>query len=845
MKRLFYIFTFFLLGATPIFAQNKSIVLVDTIACPKSNINLNISNNYSSVIWSPKIDISCNNCLTPIITVNKKANYIGIANKKDGSIDTLIIKVKPFEIKVGPDRKVCLGDSFKFYPIEVLKNATYKWQPGNNISCTACANPTFNGISAGQIEYLITGNLQGCIVKDTVKVVIVPELAPLLKLTKINNVCRDSTIFIGSTFNDPNNNYVWTALGTNFTSNQSNPQVTLTQDVTFKVSVTNAKCFFPVVDSVTIKVGQPFKINLSDTSLCYGTKLPLNIEKPIKGVNYTWSPAKFFDNPNNLNSPFTATETGVYKINATNGCKVEKQININILPIPNFNIIASSSDICKGEEVKLNISKLDTSSKFKWLLPINNCINCLDQTLNLDTTTTFKVLATLKTCTIEKAIKINVKQSEQIVINPNQTTICQGSSTQLNIPLSTQNGYKWSGFGLSCKDCPNPIAKPDTTTTYTIKGKSATNGCPSFGSVLIKVDKNPKPNKNPLPDICNNSPDSVKLLINPNPNYKYTWTFGNQISNNPKLTVKPSVLTNYYLKTTSGVCEVLDTVSVGNYNAKLTISKDTLVCRGSKLTFMATVTGDQSGKFYWIPGNISGALYSIANPQTSTTYQVRYDFNGRCPQYKNVTAKVKNDSIYLSIFPNTDFYLFPEGKIFQITADATPSNGFKTINWFELRSKPGDDTKFDTTFLSKELFSKLSVTPKCYWDGSKRINAKYKYLASALFNDGCKITSVSPELFPDCTVVKYPLAFAPESSEINNRVFTAYFNGDNNIKIEKISIYNRFGQLVYSGIEPWNGYSNNNSAEEIVPSDVYMYKIQIRYADDFIETKNGDITVLR
>jgi hypothetical protein len=295
----------------------------------------------------------------------------------------------------------------------------------------------------------------------------------------------------------------------------------------------------------------------------------------------------------------------------------------------------------------------------------------------------------------------------------------------------------------------------------------------------------------------------------------------------------------------NGLCSIKDSIFVGLYNAELFVSNDTLVCKGAKLTLKAFVKGDQSGKFYWTPGNSTGPIYSIANPQTSTTYQVRYDFDGRCPQFKTITASVRKDSLTLAISPDNGFYLFPEGKLFKLKADVYPVGGYKTLNWYECKSKFTDIARFDTTYLKTEIASTLNVKPTCAWDGEQRVNQKFVYIAEVQFLDGCVQKIASPELQPECTEVQIPLAIAPESSDIRNNVFNAYFKGSESVKVEKIMIYNRWGQIVYNGIEPWNGHYQNKISEDSVPTDVYMYQIVIRYGDGYLEYKSGDVTVLK
>jgi len=66
-------------------------------------------------------------------------------------------------------------------------------------------------------------------------------------------------------------------------------------------------------------------------------------------------------------------------------------------------------------------------------------------------------------------------------------TIAIGDSTTLNGTGGTINSWE-PPRGLSCIDCPNPIAYPDTTTMYYLS-VTDDNGCKSIDSVLVTVDE--------------------------------------------------------------------------------------------------------------------------------------------------------------------------------------------------------------------------------------------------------------------------------------------------------------------------------------------------------------------
>jgi gliding motility-associated-like protein len=67
---------------------------------------------------------------------------------------------------------------------------------------------------------------------------------------------------------------------------------------------------------------------------------------------------------------------------------------------------------------------------------------------------------------------------------PNQC-ICPGQSVNIGCDFDLNIGYSWSpSTNLSCTNCPNPVATPATTTTYTV---SSGNGCSSV-SMTVFVD---------------------------------------------------------------------------------------------------------------------------------------------------------------------------------------------------------------------------------------------------------------------------------------------------------------------------------------------------------------------
>jgi len=101
-------------------------------------------------------------------------------------------------------------------------------------------------------------------------------------------------------------------------------------------------------------------------------------------------------------------------------------------------------------------------------------------------------------------------------------TICHGSSTQFDI----QGGlvYSWTpSTGLSCTDCPNPIASPTSNTTYTVVINEGT--CVRTVSRLVRVS-NPTITSTVTQPLCNgNTNGAINITMTGGyAPYSYAWS---------------------------------------------------------------------------------------------------------------------------------------------------------------------------------------------------------------------------------------------------------------------------------------------------------------------------------
>jgi gliding motility-associated-like protein len=100
----------------------------------------------------------------------------------------------------------------------------------------------------------------------------------------------------------------------------------------------------------------------------------------------------------------------------------------------------------------------------------------------------------------------------------------------------------------------------------------------------------------------------------------------------------------------------------------------------------------------------------------------------------------------------------------------------------------------------------------------------------------------------NCPVLNLPNAFTPNGDNINDE-FTPIKDSIDFIDDVTISIYNRYGKLVYQTNDPfikWNGKENNNGND--LPTGTYFYTIEyseIRLKGLKSKAKTGYIELLR
>ncbi|UAY51014.1 PKD domain-containing protein [Ferruginibacter albus] len=258
------------------------------------------------------------------------------------------------------------------------------------------------------------------------------------------------------------------------------------------------------------------------------------------------------------------TNAGVYKIklrilNST-GCSDTTSKIIEAYAVP---VVDAGKDftICEKQGQSLNPTGADT---YSWS-PVNglSCSNCTSPVATPASETKYYVTgATTHGCTAKDSIDIKVKYPFTMTYG-NSDSLCRGGSRTFHANGAAT--YAWSpSRGLSSTTSANPVAQPDSTTTYQVIGTDDLGCFKDTGYIKLKIFQIPTVDAGPDKTInVGQSLDLVPTISDDVIDVK--WYPTGSVSRNfyPGITVKPNQTTEYTVEVKNqGGCTMSDRVSV-------------------------------------------------------------------------------------------------------------------------------------------------------------------------------------------------------------------------------------------------------------------------------------------
>lgn len=222
-------------------------------------------------------------------------------------------------------------------------------------------------------------------------------------------------------------------------------------------------------------------------------------------------------------------------------------------------------------------------------------------------------------------LNFTVNLTPTIIATPPSVVLCKGNTVNLN--ATGGNTYTWfPNEGLSCSNCATPIASPQTSISYVVKGESL-NGCFAFDTVNIKVVQPIKMEFGLGDTICVGQ--STNLFARGA--FSYTWSpaLGLNRIDIPNPIASPTVTTRYQVIGRDENNCFADTatmlVAVGQYPVVF-LGPDTTLATGDLYPLKNVITNGPIRTWEWTPPlnlNCTNCPEPIATIKNSITYRLK------------------------------------------------------------------------------------------------------------------------------------------------------------------------------------------------------------------------------
>ena len=545
------------------------------------------------------------------------------------------------------------------------------------------------------------------------------------------------------------------------------------------------------------------KIGTTDSILCMPA--PLICKNSIaNGNSFLWdfgdgtkskslNPTHYYLNPGTYSIKLIVTDT----INCNSKDSVFFQVKVKKF---SGGIITPPSQVCKNTPFQLEAFGGD---KYSWL-PENlfNNPSLAKPISSIDETNNFTVNISDE-CGSE-TFNFTVSISYPIGSVSKDTSICIGGSATLF--ASGGLSYKWtpSNF-LNNATIQKPISNANQTITYYVEIKTI-DGCFLVDTTKVTVITTPPfPILSDTLNMCSGNP----ITIQANGAEKYSWSPNNKINTliGNTIIVNPTNDATYFCKFENACGVKNDSVFVDVMTIDIITGKDTIICPKEP----AYLSASGGIKYIWYENSIfldSTTSKIIVHPKELSIYTVIGTDKNSC---KDTT------SFNIHLFPNPRFDLGPD--IIAIFGEQ--------LQLGSISNSAGNYVWSPSEYLTCTTCSNPIANP----------DKNLIYTVNFTDINGCKTSDNVKIIYNG--LLYTPNSFTPDGTI--NKVFKAE---GSNIKSFELSIFNRWGELVFlsnSITEGWDGTYKGVKCQD----GTYIWKI---IYSDFNSPKKelvGHINLLR
>lgn len=791
--------------------------------------------------WSPPGIFDNPDIAAPTIE-SVQEGWVSVEGHVGNCVDTDSIYIQAItpEITIEPltPISICQGDSVTLTVHDNVDGQGFAWTPDPTISdvtaTTITVAPDFSNI------YQANVNIFGCGASDDINI----DVNPFFPANVGNDtiICQNySTPLATIDFVSDQMLYEWTPVDGLDDPSSPTPIATPEETTTYTVTSMAANGACSTMESITVTVlPANIEINPSPAFICDGESIQLTATTSTgNNDGFQWVPQSSTLPDSTALSIEVAPSfsTYYYTTFAANGCDILDSVLVRVDSLPEMTVMADpfKDPYCEGDLLTLSSPVYESyyypDMMHQWLPGpgMESPDSLYNLVLTAQDTFTYIRINTNNACVDTTEITINVEKPIPMEITPASVEICSGESVDLTLNYAGTGEISWAsdpdGATFSCDACFTP--------TVNVGGQSSVitatsdDVCPSSASATIQVIPAPivmLPN-----DMTFCAGDVDSILLYPPPYFDqntYQWsspTDNTVSSSDPGLVVLPEVTTTYVLSATNDCGMAEDEINIIIIDEEPTVTVgEVIVCSGQPGTLVAETDASQPSVelFDWeINGlHFDGNNFSFAGITTNTTGVLHYSYGPCYTEDIPFTIRVV-DEFEVSLMSDVTSVL--AGGTVELTATTTPELPNLTYTW-----KIGDVELGET---STPAFT--AVVPA----GS----AGEPIEVIVTMEEGC---TSSATISIEIVEVEIPNVFTPNNDSVNDE-FKAFYPEDSGVIVSKITVFNRWGQIVYEASDntAWNGMFKDKPAA----SDVYVYHITFDLGSGRSLERSGELTLLR
>jgi len=699
---------------------------------------------------------------------------------------------------------------------------SYLWQgPGGATYNTSAIliNPV-SAIHAG-VYSLTAMALSGCTaaLSATVTVISSPTLTALG-----NTVCVGQPLTFAANASSGSTFY-WSGPNS-FTSSLQNPfavSSTSLMSGVYTVTVTNVAQCYSTASVQGLVLSVPVPSIVSQATACTGDAVQLN---GSGGNTSTWQGPTGFNSAlqNPLIASVSPSHSGTYTLVASNGyCSANAVKSLTVFAVPHVTLV-SNSPVCETKSLSLHVLAGAGVVSYKWLGPFGFS-DSLNYTGRDSTKLSFAGVYSITVTNIHSC-KTSVKDSA--FVTPKPVLVVSGATVCLNekaiLKATGAVSYSWTGPGVFYSNTASPLINSASHVQpyqYTVVGSA--NNCTSvaYATVLTR----------PLPTLSINLSDTrvcanATLAMSAEGGRSYKWECPGELIYREK-----NVVTAPF------------TAGINNYTLTVTDSA------GCYSRANATVQVDPRPF-----GTVSKGKINSCVPFCET-----YSFTSAGGPLKSITWR-SQDSLYKTVVFKPCYNKLGD---FPISVLFTDTNGCSSTINYTVTAFPKPEANFsyapdlpventnNVFFTNTSSNADLSKSNWYFSDNERKSvgkDASYFYRESGTYavalvvrnNRGCEDSVIKTVQVAADFHIYVPNAFTPGNDQLNE-VFLPVGRG---IKNYQLSIYNRWGNIVFSSSELQNGW-DGTFKDLPCSTDTYQWKIHV--TSERGESRNliGHVTLIR